>query len=140
MDIEVSHRPVSVRARRLRRAQLFMDGPVILLALLFLISGLGNLVAGPVPGSVEIPEPYYTLVACGFVVGATVKLVGALSRRVAFEIAGNLVLVAPMIINLLLAAHLVGLHRTTILLSVFVVGFSLRAYGLYAGWREVNDG
>lgn len=132
------------RSRRLLRAgreltlgRLFREGYVALVALLFLLVGLGYLIdPGAVGRAFTIPYPYDLAVNALYALGGATVLVGFLDRRPGIESAGHTLLVPALLTSFAFAAFAVGLHTTTVLSIVFAVSSALRAYGLILRWQE----
>lgn len=138
MEIEVGHRPVPNR-RRLTRAILFREGYVVLVGLLFLISGGSYLLPGAQVGSsLHPPYPIDFAINGLYFTGGAMIVYGFLSRRLGIETAGHAMLVPALLLSFAAAVAELGLHRTTILVVIFALASAARAYGLVVGWHELG--
>ena len=135
-EVEVRHALIR-RRKRLQRTYLFQIGPIIMLALLLLIVSASHFLEPiTVGGALKNAAPFDSYWNGTYLVGSLLILYGLFSRRLAFEIIGNLALVPAFVLQFVIAAPMVGLHRITLLAFIFAIGFALRALGLYLGWQD----
>ena len=113
--------------------------PLILLLSMFLVSAMSFFLD---PAAIDRPlphlPPYDYFWNAFYFIGALSSVIGLITRRVGFEIAGKTLLVPALLFQLIVAVPILGLHSTVILLAILAVGFGLRIYGLYRGWQETQ--
>ena len=121
--------------RRLQRAYLFRESPIILMALALTFIGLTFFYDGINLLSALGPQPPWdTYYNAFYLAGGLVVLLGVLTMRVGLEVAGHMLLFPACAVYAVVSCSEIGLeHRSTVLGITFALITVIRPLGLLLG-------